>query len=180
MIADGEYPSDEEIGPDGLPIEGSKTGTKSISQRSKMKVLSDKQRSEIEIIIEDKVTSMKKEALKKQAVRKTTSKFSISKKSSIDLDNDSRSKSGPRGLKFQPEATGKNLHANAFEAYRLQQEQMKKPKMGTKMVNVDKLSRFSKYDADQSDSGRYRKGTAPPIGEVRKFVKDMKNEQQML
>jgi len=42
MIADGEYPSDEEIGPDGLPIEGSKTGTKSISQRSKMKVLSDK------------------------------------------------------------------------------------------------------------------------------------------
>lgn len=100
MIIDGEYPSDEEIGPDGLPIPGSKSGTKSMSNRSKMKVLSDKQRSEIEVIVEDKVSSMKKEALKKQAVRKTTSKFSVSKKSSIDLDNDSRSKSNPRGHKF--------------------------------------------------------------------------------
>ena len=63
MILDGEYPSDEEIGPDGLPIPGSKSGTK--SNRSKMKVLSDKQRSEIEVIVEDKVTTMKKEALKR-------------------------------------------------------------------------------------------------------------------
>lgn len=42
--------------------------------------------------------------------------------------------------------------------------------MATKLVNVDKLSRFSKYDADEDGSGRYRKGTAPPVGEVRKFV----------
>ena len=107
FIENGEYPSDEEIGPDGLPIEGSKSGTKSISQRSKMKVLSDKVRDAVTDIVETKVTSMKKEALQRQAVRKTASKYNVSKKnSSIDASDNSRSKSNPRGRKYQPEATG--------------------------------------------------------------------------
>lgn len=83
----------------------------------------------------------------------------------------SRSKSNS----YKPEATGLELHKDALEDMKERAELNKKrPKMAIKKVNVAANQKFE--EASDADSyNRKKRSSLPPVGEVRKYVKEMKD-----
>jgi hypothetical protein len=89
----------------------------------------------------------------------------------------SEERSRTKSNSYRPEATGLDLHKDAAEDMKERGEMTKKrTKMTVKRVSVAANQKFEEASDDDSYSNR-KKRSVPgmqPLGEVRKFVRDMK------